>query len=90
MLWRVRNQTGLFSARRHKQTLGILHQIRPAEHFRGFKKEKKGPGCPRWSPGSWVSTEVDQFDSSVGRQEDVVALDVAVDDPVVVQMLETL
>lgn len=40
--------------------------------------------------GSWISTKVDQFDSSVGRQEDVVALDVAVDDPVVVQMLETL
>lgn len=60
----------------HQQTVGIL-QIKRAE---GKRK----------SPGSWISTEVDQLDSSLGRQENVVAFDVTVDDLVVVQMLETL
>lgn len=55
-----------------------------------FFKKEKGTGCRTRSPGRWISTEVDQFDSSLGRQENVVAFDVTVDDPVVVQMLETL
>lgn len=37
-----------------------------------------------------VITKVDQFDSSLRRQQDVVAFDVTMDYPVVVQMLETL
>lgn len=37
-----------------------------------------------------IITKVNQFDSSLGCQEDVVALDVTMDDPVVVQMLKTL
>lgn len=42
------------------------------------------------SPGCQINTKVDQLDSSLGRQQNVVAFDVTVDDPVVVQMLETL
>lgn len=41
-------------------------------------------------PLSKIITKVDQFDSSLGRQEDVVAFDVTMDNPVVVQMLEPL
>lgn len=37
-----------------------------------------------------VITKVNQFDSSLRRQQDVVAFDVTMDYPVVVQMLETL
>lgn len=37
-----------------------------------------------------VITKVDQFDSSLRCQQDVVAFDVTMDYPVVVQMLETL
>lgn len=35
-------------------------------------------------------TKVDQFDSPLSCQQDVVAFDIAMDNPVVVQMLETL
>lgn len=41
-------------------------------------------------PLSKTITKVNQFDSSLSCQEDVVAFDVTMDDPVVVQMLETL
>lgn len=37
-----------------------------------------------------IVTKVDQFDSSLRCQQDVVAFDVTMDNPVVVQMLETL
>lgn len=41
-------------------------------------------------PLSKTITKVNQFDSSLGCQEDVVAFDVTVDNSVVVQMLKTL
>lgn len=41
-------------------------------------------------PFSNIITKVNELDSSLSRQEDVVAFDVTMDDPVVVQMLETL
>lgn len=41
-------------------------------------------------PLSKIITKVNKLDSSLSRQEDVVAFDVTMDDPVVVQMLETL
>lgn len=41
-------------------------------------------------PLSKIITKVNQFDSSLSCQEDVVAFDVTMDNPVVVQMLETL
>lgn len=53
-------------------------------------KKKRGQDVGREVPVWWISTKIDQFDSSLGRQENVVAFDVTVDDPVVVQMLETL
>lgn len=37
-----------------------------------------------------IVTKVNQFDSSLCRQEDVVAFDITMDNPVAVQMLETL
>lgn len=42
------------------------------------------------SPLSNIITKVNKLDSSLSRQEDVVAFDVTMDDPVVVQMLEPL
>lgn len=41
-------------------------------------------------PLSKIITKVNQFDSSLRCQEDVVAFDVTMDNPVVVQMLKTL
>lgn len=44
----------------------------------------------RLGVGGGVITKVNQFDSSLRCQQDVVAFDVTMDYPVVVQMLETL